>query len=253
MSRRPTDSGFRDSRLSDNDPFAAGNLPTSDDGRSQAVPCRPRKALLVGVGLGTALIVSVGAVGALYMTSGDSALEPERPRRTFYLKLIPKQKAFTVSTLFIKGAAGKELEILEVRPLGSPNVAYLGAITVWPRDRGSVSDGGEGFPTRGVDTYHPAIGTVVPASETAFLHADDSGRVRPVVVNAGFRLVSGSVGFVNGVEVVYRIGGDKKRERARTAMIVCMEPCAERGVAGDLSDWMTALREELGIQELAQP
>ncbi len=190
-------------------------------------------------------------MGVRALSSGDVALEPERPRRTFYVKLFPTEKAFTVSTLFIEGAAGKELEILEVRPLGSPNLAYLGAITVWPRNsRDSTFDGGEGFPADAIRTYHPAIGQVIPASETGFTYPDEPGRPRPVLVNAGFRLTAGSVGFVNGVEVVYRVGNDRRSERARTAIIACMNPCTERSAVEGLREWELSLRDKLGLEEL---
>jgi hypothetical protein len=200
----------------------------------------------------TIIVLAVAGIVGLSVRGGEkSALDPMRPERTFYTSLIPQETAFTVSTLFIDGAAGKELEILEVRPLGSPNLTYLGAITVWPRDsKTSWSDGGEGFPTDGIRDYHPAIGAVIPATETGFTFPEEPGDPRPVLVNAGFRLASGSVGFVNGVEVVYRIGGSKKRERARTAIIVCMHPCKERPVDNDLRTWELNLRDRLGLKEL---
>jgi hypothetical protein len=212
---------------------------------------RSRKTVAILIAALT-LIVTGGALVAVRESSSDSAsLEPERPRRTFYVKLFPTEKAFTVSTLFINDGAGKEIEILEVRPLGSPNLDYLGAITVWPRNgKDSTFDGGEGFPADAIRTYHPALGTVIPASETGFVHPDEAGKPRPVVVNAGFRLTGGSVGFVNGVEVVYRVGNDKRSERARTAIIACMNPCAERGAVGSLSEWERSLRDTLGLQEL---
>lgn len=78
-----------------------------------------RRHLLIAAATGALVLSGAGVVGVRALSSGDSPLEPEKPRRTFYVKLFPTEKAFTISTLFIDGAAGKEKLGLEELPLQS--------------------------------------------------------------------------------------------------------------------------------------
>lgn len=165
---------------------------------------------------------------------------------TFELEpLSPKKPDFTASTILIN-EPGKKVEILKLRPTTTPNVEFIDAVTIWPRDKDSITDGGPGFPTDGMSTYHRAFGTVIPAAETAFRHPGEETS-RPIWVNAGFRLISGEVGAVFDVDVTYRVDGKERRERSGTVFLVCTTPC-EDGKYGDLDEWEEAMRK-LGTKE----
>lgn len=197
---------------------------------------------------GAALLLMLTTIGACGSAEGDDELQPRRPRATFGLEsLTPKQTKFTVSTVHIN-APGQEVEILGLRPVMTPNLTYLGAVTVWPRARDSYSDGGPGFPSSAIKDFHPAIGTVIPASETAFKGPDEE-TPNPVYVNAGFSLASGTVGAVNDVEVTYRVGKEVKRERSGVAVVACMRPCEEREQYEDVRAWQIAVLEQFGMKQ----
>lgn len=74
---------------------------------------------------------------------------------------------------FFLGAAhldhpGKSLEITRIEPLMSPNVEYLGTFSIRPRDYRwtAVPDSDHGFPAAVMTDRHPALNTVIPATET---------------------------------------------------------------------------------------
>jgi len=192
----------------------------------------------------------LATVTAWWLQRGsDQGLHPRRPQTVFGLEsLTPQQTSFTVITISIY-AAGKDVEILGLRPVTTPNVAYLGAITVWPRNEGdSAVDGGPGFPERGILHYHPAIGVVIPASETSYLYPGES-TPRELRVNAGFRLTSGDIGAVNDVEVTYRVGDKRHREHSRVAIIACMKPCKQSDPEQEIFDWEHAVLAQFGMKE----
>ncbi len=147
-------------------------------------------------------------------------------------------------------AAGKTVEILEVRPVATPNVEYIGSIAVWPNEaKGNTSDGGPGFPPATVKKHHPALGVVIPPSATGHLYPGEA-KPRDLVVNAGFRLTSVESGAVNSIEVVYRVDNEVRRERSRTGVVACVKPCAdEEKYKSDLIEWQRGLFARYGIEE----
>ena len=62
---------------------------------------------------------------------------------------------------------------------------------------------GPGFPQKRVKVHHP-IHEIVPASETAY--REDGDVQWDVTIEAGFRLVSGEIGAVNGIQITYQVG-----------------------------------------------
>lgn len=118
---------------------------------------------------------------------------------------------------------GKEVVVHSVTPLTTGNVAYLGAqmATVRPVRGYSNSAIGAGFPQRAVKVTGP-IGKPVDVRSQA-------------MVVAGFRLLSGEFGAVNGLEITYSVDGKLKRTVTRHAAIVCFDrvPCAPEG-----SQWL---------------
>lgn len=158
---------------------------------------------------------------------------------------------FTVNAALLS-EPGKVLEIIRLRTLTTPNVKYLGAFTVWPRNRDSISETGFGFPEDGAQVWHPAFGTPIPAAETGFQHPDEE-IIRPVWVQAGFRLTSGAVGAVNDVEVTYRADDEERRVRSGNGAIVCVRPCDDADRYKDVLLWERDVRPSLGIVEADTP
>ncbi|MGQ0465585.1 MAG: hypothetical protein ACT4QG_09730 [Sporichthyaceae bacterium] len=194
----------------------------------------------------TALLVfcltsACGGDGASGLTAGEV-------KARFSLDPLPANtKEFTIATVDIT-EPGKQVEIVGVRAVGTSNLVYLGAITVWPRDPDSVVAAAAGFPGEGIEKYHQAIGTVVPAAETAFRPRGRTAFGR-LWVGAGFRLTSGSVGGVFDVEVVYRVDGDERRQRSGRVYLVCKDPC-EGDKYRTLGEWDEVVRKDLGVQQV---
>ncbi|MGQ0468217.1 MAG: hypothetical protein ACT4QG_23230 [Sporichthyaceae bacterium] len=158
--------------------------------------------------------------------------------------LTPKQRDVSLGAISID-EPGKEVEVLRVRALTSPNVEFLGAITTWPRDgRTSALGSALRFPAPDM-TFHPALGTVIPATETSYVIGGEP-EPRSVFVGAGFRLGSGQVGGVYGIEVTYRVGTKTRTARSRTANILCMAPCNNRPEGLGLREWEKQISEQLG-------
>ncbi|MGQ0845274.1 MAG: hypothetical protein ACT4QF_14195 [Sporichthyaceae bacterium] len=204
-------------------------------------PALPRRAV-AGAAATTLALAASGCGG------GDQEFAPSESTAAFQLKpLSPEKPDFTIGAVDIL-EPGKQIEIVELRPIGTPNVAYLGAITVWPRDKDSSTEAALGFPGKGVDRYHQAIGTVVPAAETAF---KDPGQEspHPLWVGAGFRLLSGTVGGVFDVEVSYRVDGVERTRRAGATFLVCTSPC-EGNKYKDVNAWAEVVRKDLGVKEI---
>ncbi|MGQ0467644.1 MAG: hypothetical protein ACT4QG_20285 [Sporichthyaceae bacterium] len=159
-----------------------------------------------------------------------------------------KPTEFSLVALTAK-VPGQTVEILDVRPITTPNVEYIGSIAVWPNEaKGNTSDGGPGFPPATVERYHPALGVVIPASATGYLYPGES-KPRDLVVNAGFRLTGAESGAVNSIEVVYRVNGEVRRERSRIGVVACVDPCAEQETYSSAIDWQRQLFARNGIEE----
>lgn len=206
-----------------------------------------RRARLARYSAATLLAASVTSGCGGGSDSGGELTAGEVKARFGLDPLTTKTSDFTIATIDIT-EPGKQVEIVEVRAVGTPNLVYLGAITVWPRDPDSRAEGAAGFPGKGIDKYHQAIGTLVPAAETAFQPSGRSSAGR-LWVGAGFRLTSGTVGGVFDVEVVYRVDGDERRQRSGRVYLVCKAPC-EGDRYSSLGAWDEAVRKDLGVQEI---
>lgn len=165
--------------------------------------------------------------------SDESALKPTRPAFTFTgPPLTAKDRNFH-QALYLD-YPGAEIRVLDATALTSPNVTFLGAVLVWPRDlkSGNVG-GGPKFPPPGIRGHH-RLDEVVPATETTFVAEGSSGPASVTIV-FGFRLDGTEDGAVNGMRIVYEVDGERKTELHRIAMIACPPPQGCRG-AGRMDD-----------------
>jgi hypothetical protein len=185
----------------------------------------PRRARRRSILAALVAVVALGSVGgALALRGHGDQLRPSNPKTTYGLLLEPQDKSsVTLASIYLRHP-GKTIEIISVTPLTSPNIQTLGTFTVWPQDyptnRLLV---GPGFPAPELKARHPAIGAKIPASETGRIPSD-GGEPFPVTVGLGFRLGSGDLGVINGVQVVYKIDGKTTSELFREAVIVCAPP-----------------------------
>jgi hypothetical protein len=186
----------------------------------------------VAVGVVAAAAV-IGAGAAVLARSDDAGVPLERPLLLNILGTFkPGQDTFSMAFMPLQ-EKGKDIEILKVQARTSPNVEHFDTVAIWPRDVEKYGNPGNlfGFPVR--PDYHPAFGTVVSAEELNYT-PKGFGSPAHLFVNAGFRLLSGDVGAVNGIKVTYRVGSKTKTQFFPHAVIVCKAPnkCGtpERGV-----------------------
>ena len=155
--------------------------------------------------------------------SGDQAeqsLVAAEPVAGAVMILKEPEKTFTLSSLYIDHP-GAELRVLTVEALTSPNVEYIGTVNIWPRDLATNAlTVGPGFPAPELKKHHP-MDQVVPAVETDIPAMPGISSQPPLALAAGFRLVSGDIGAVNGVRAVFTVNGKKTEQIFRDAVIVC--------------------------------
>lgn len=170
-----------------------------------------------------ALILCVGGL-AIARGGGDAKeFVAADPVAGYTMPLDGSERTFTLSSLYIS-RPGSELQVLEVQALTSPNVDYLGAVNIWPRDLATNAlSVGPGYPAPEIKVHHP-IDEVVPAAETDVPALPGVASQPPLALALGFRLTSGDLGAVNGVRVVYRANGRTAEETFRHALIVCTKP-----------------------------
>jgi hypothetical protein len=142
---------------------------------------------------------------------------------------------------------GSTVEIIDVAAHTSPNVEFLGAVTIWPRQIKGVSVGaGVGFPPADVKGTHP-LNEPIPASETLF-QPKGFGQPGVITVAAGFRLSSGEIGAMNGIRVVYKVNGKRTVKDSRQAGIACVKPKCGGGPTGsDDPNFNTRVLGEAGL------
>lgn len=200
-----------------------------------------------------AAAVLVGAVagGVWLRRGGTDPLTLDYSEVGFTLPVMEPGKAeFFMGSIYLDHP-GKSVEVLEVESLRSPNVEYLGAFTIWPRDfptnRQTV---GRGYPPARLKDRHPAFGTVVPADETAFVPKGFEHRgAPPVVVNVGFRLASGDVGVVNGIRVTYKVDGKKTHKDFRYFAVACVKPNPCTAPQGSIESYADIARDMFGLRK----
>jgi hypothetical protein len=195
---------------------------------------RPSRAIIVS--LIAVLIAAVAGAGLWLRHGGDefAVAEPTTGYKLFPMD--PGKTEFFLGGLYLR-QPGREVEIRDVKVLSSPNVEYLGAFTIWPRDYSANKlVVGPGFPPSELKDRHPALGVKVPAAETGFMPADWSRpEPPPLTVAVGFRVTSGDVGAVNGVRVVYTVNGTIKHEDFHHAVIACVKPNTCKAPDGRIS------------------
>jgi hypothetical protein len=150
---------------------------------------------------------------------------------------VGKDRAFHIGIAEIE-APGKEVNVLEVTPLMTDTVEFLGAVTSYGPDaqpQGGPGAAGIKFPPPYMHTTHP-IGEVIPASATSWPRRPGHEPM-PVIVSAGFRLKPGaSAGAVNGIRVVYKVGDKKHTEIHRYAAVACTKGCPQMDADDDFPD-----------------
>jgi hypothetical protein len=189
------------------------------------------------------LILIATVVGTIRLTDNDNRLGTMPDQFWRSVEVNRNAGEFSIQAMYIE-APGDDVTILNVTPLTSANVEYLGAVAIWPRDfptEWQVT--GPGFPQKRVKVHHP-IHETIPATETAFR---EQGDVQwDVTIEAGFRLVSGEIGAVNGIQITYKVGDRVMREVFKRATLACfdMNVCnGDFGVAGGREE----LLDEMGL------
>jgi hypothetical protein len=167
--------------------------------------------------------VCIGGIAVARDGGGSDEFVVAEPDSGYSLTLPKSDRTFTLSSLFIRRPAA-EIRVLEVRALTSPNVEYIGAVNVWPSDFREVPLSiGPGFPAPEIKAHHP-LSEAVPATATSITPRPGITSVPPLAVAAGFRVVSGDLGAVNGVRVIYTVNGERVTEDFRQSVIVCVKP-----------------------------
>jgi hypothetical protein len=165
--------------------------------------------------------------------SDTATLKPTDPQTTMIGPLITTQDTSFHNAVYLDHP-GAEIRVLDVDALTSPNVTFLGAVTVWPRDlKGENVGAGPSFPPPGIRRSH-AIDQVVPPAETAFVPSGWNGPAS-LAIAFGFRLNGAENGAVNGMRVVYEVDGKRNVKLFRIAMIACPPPkgCGGSGQSDD--------------------
>lgn len=193
---------------------------------------RSRTARLLG-----AMAPTVAMTLALVGCGGSDgpALKPTRPEATFIGPPITTKDP-TFHQAVDLDFPGSEIHVLDVSALTSPNVTFLGAVAVWPRDlkKGSVG-GGPKFPPPEIRGDHP-VDQLIPAAETAFVPEGWDGPAS-VAIAFGFRMNGEGTGAVNGMRIVYEVNGKRKVEVRKIAIVACLpKHCGDRSTELGFSD-----------------
>jgi hypothetical protein len=141
---------------------------------------------------------------------------------------------------------GSTIQIIDVQAHTSPNVDFLGAVAVWPRDIKKFNVGaGTGYPPPNVKGSHP-ISEPVPATETLFAPKGFGGPGE-VSVAAGFKLREGEIGAMNGIRIIYEVDGKRMTEDSAQAGIACLPKSCDRPDGSDTTDFNTRILREAGL------
>lgn len=196
---------------------------------------------------------SAAATGALALLtgltacgSGEAEFEPSRPTTTAVgFHVTDSQRDFHLS--FRIERPGATIRVLDVQALTSPNVEFLGAVTVWPRDLPGENMGiGLKYPPPKAKAVHE-VSEEIPAAETLVVPKPFT-EPPAVYVVAGFRLRSGDIGAMNGVKVTYEADGKKSTDTWTVAGIACLKPKMCKGPAGsDDPEFENRVLREAGL------
>lgn len=185
-----------------------------------------RLAWIVGPLL--AVLALLATVGATLWTQRDTGVHLGSAPDSVETRIQVDQKGdFSYAMMYIE-EPGKDVRIVSVTPLTSSNVRFLGASTIWPRTTPYGMQGrGPGYPLEGAVELHPAA-EAIPASETSYVDRPSRTTPDPIIVIAGFRLLSGDVGAFNGVQLTYVADGKMVRKVYNYAALLChkQEACA---------------------------
>jgi hypothetical protein len=188
------------------------------------------------------LAAAVLALGTLtWWTQRPEPFGVARPEVVYSLFPLKGDQKFHMGVAEID-AEGKDVTVLEVTPLISDNVEFLGAVTTYGMDnfQGGPGAAGTSFPPSYLGTTTYPIGEFIPAFKTSYI-PKGSDKPAPIVVTAGFRLKSGDDGGVNGVRIVYRTGNKTQTEIVRYAIVACQKPC-QKAAKADPDHDKTVLR-----------
>jgi hypothetical protein len=221
------------------------NSPQLEEPVHDRIGSRRRKGLRwVALG-GTLGVATVAVAGWYWFGRGDTALPHRHPKAVFTLQpLNPKDTAFSFGTSTLR-ESGKFVQVVSVEPVMSSGIEYLGAFTVWPRDIREASQGGPGFPEPTVKDRHQ-LTEVVPAAETSVGSTASDPRPYDLTIVLGFRIRSGDIGAVNGVQVNYRVNGEMRHKFFPYAVIGCVQPNPCEAPKGD-SQWEDEVLHNLGL------
>lgn len=210
--------------------------PTAVEQPAEPAAARSRRWRWI-VGIAVAAAVTAGSAGgALWLVRGEQFPRKDPEITTVLPPFSPgSDTKFSIGLDILD--KGQDIEIFEVKARTTPNVEFLGAYGIWPRDLDPAQGQpgvSVGFPT-GTRSRHRAFGVIVPAAELDFRPA---GFRRPgdLFVQAGYRLTSGDIGGLLGLKVRYKVGGKTKSEYFPWGVIVCVKPhrCGGSGDSLDL-------------------
>lgn len=179
--------------------------------------------------------------------SGNSdSFELTRPTTTYIgIGVSEQDRNFHVG-VDLDHMPGSTVQVLDVQAHTSPNVDFLGAVVVWPRDVKSIGVGaGIKFPPAKVKGTHP-IDAPIPAEETLF-EPKGFGAPGDVTVVAGFRLREGDVGAMNGIRVVYEVDGKRVTKDSPQAGIACLPKGCDGPTGTDDPNFQTRVLREAGL------
>jgi hypothetical protein len=202
--------------------------------------------MILGSALGLAVVALAG--WGLFGRGGNGSLPHRHPHVTYNLfPMSPKDTSFSLGAMHLR-EPGKQVQVVSVKALTSANVEYIDAFTVWPKDwNTSALDVGPGFPSPDQPHRHP-LTEVVPATDSTLKTDPADNNPLPISVVLGFRVRSGDIGAVNGVQVNYRVDGEMRHQYFSYAVIGCVEPnpCHAPG-NGDSQRWWDRVFYSLGL------
>ena len=197
---------------------------------------------------GSATLAALLLVGSSGCSSSadDNTFQVTRPTTTYTgFDITESAREFHVAVNLKR--PGSTIQVIGVEAHTSPNVDFLGAVAVWPRDIQEFHIGaGVGYPPAKVKRTR-SITEAVPASETLF-KPKGFGEPGDVGVVAGFRLRDGEIGAMNGIRVVYEVDGERMTEDSSQAGIACLKPKQCEGPTGsDDPDFQNRVLREAGL------